>query len=591
MRNSRLFSLPLLVVLAATAADKPKPDLDGFDAFVSATMKEWKAPGVAIAVVEDGKVILARGYGLRDVKSNLPVTPKTLFAIGSSTKSFTVSSLGVLVDQGKLEWDRPVREFLPDFRLHDEVATGRMTPRDLVTHRSGLPRHDLMWYNSPRTRQQIYDRLRFLEPSKDFRSTWQYQNLMFMTAGYLAGRVADMPWEELVRQKIFAPLGMQDSNFSVEDSKRGADYALPYSKVKEEVKEIPFRNIDTIGPAGSINSNITDMVNYLQMQMNKGRFGERQVLSESNVTQMQSPQMVMPGASSRAELGHSSYGMGWIITTYRGRKLVHHGGNIDGFSALVTFMPQAKIGMVILTNVSGSPAPSVLSYNVYDRLLGLDQVAWTERLREDEKKSKDAEEEAKKRGLTPRREGTRPSHELKDYVGEYEHPGYGIMRVSLEQGVLRAAINGLNGTLNHFHYDVFEFAEDPLLPLQKTKLMFQTSLQGDVESLSAPFETSLKPIIFTRLADRAMLDPKFLEPLAGQYQIGPVTATVSLQGDKGLTLTMPGQPVYELVPVKDLRFNVKGLTGFSLEFKKDAAGLAAEVIFYQPNGTFVAKRK
>src|ERR1700733_11036066 len=192
-----------IILLMASAAIAAAQKLDGFDAFANNELRDWKCDGFAIAIVQDGKVILSKGYGLRDVKKNLPVTEKTLFAIGSSTKSFTVTSLGVLVDQGKLDWDKPVRQYLPDFQLMDETVTERMTPRDLVTHRSGLPRHDLMWYAAPFTREEIYNRLRYLEPSKDFRASFQYQNLMFMTAGYLAGRVAGSSWESVVKSRIF----------------------------------------------------------------------------------------------------------------------------------------------------------------------------------------------------------------------------------------------------------------------------------------------------------------------------------------------------------------------------------------------------
>ncbi|MFQ6032023.1 MAG: serine hydrolase domain-containing protein, partial [Candidatus Zixiibacteriota bacterium] len=215
-------------------------------------MKEWKVPGLAISIVKEDKVIYTKGFGFRDVKKGLKVTPHTLFAIGSCTKAFTAVAMGFLVDEGKLDWDKPVREYLPSFKLKDPFASERMTPRDLVCHRSGLPRHDLVWYNSSTSREELTHRLQYLEPSKDFRTTYQYQNLMFMTAGYMVGKIAGKTWEEFVRERILEPLGMEESNFSVEDSKKAPDFALPYFKDKQErVIEIPFRNIDNVGPAGS----------------------------------------------------------------------------------------------------------------------------------------------------------------------------------------------------------------------------------------------------------------------------------------------------------------------------------------------------
>jgi CubicO group peptidase (beta-lactamase class C family) len=595
MRRFAERHIGLVVVFAAAALAgqglaPAKPALEGFDAFVSTALKDWKVPGVAVAVVQDGKVILSKGYGFRDVKKEAPVTPKTLFAIGSITKSFTVTSLGILVDEGKLDWDKPVREYMPGFRLYDQVATERMTPRDLVTHRSGLPRHDLLWYNSTFSRKELFERLRYLEPSRDFRSTYQYNNLMFVTAGYLLGELTSSTWEDFVRQRIWNRIGMKGSNFSVRDSEKSSDFALPYVKVKEEVREVPFRVIDDIGPAGSINSNVEDMTRYLLMHMNKGKSGETQVLSESNILQMQAPQMVTPAGPLRwSELGHSSYGMGWAISAYRGHKLVSHGGAIDGFVTLVSFMPQDKIGMVILTNLSGSPVSTVLSYNLFDRLLGLDQVGWSERFQKDRQAGEASEQEAKKQGFTTRRAGTRPSHELKEYAAEYEHPGYGIVKVALDRDELKMTYNRITGSLKHFHYDYFEVAEDPLIPFQRMKIHFDTDVEGEIGGVSIPLETNVKDIVFTRRPET--LARSVLATLAGQYELAGTTITMSLREGEKLFIEVPGQQTRELVPVRGLLFRVSGLSGFSVEFKKDASGATTELILYQPGGTFVVKRK
>jgi CubicO group peptidase (beta-lactamase class C family) len=447
-----------------------------------------------------------------------------------------------------------------------------------------------MWYSAPFSRQQIYERLRYLELSKDLRTIFQYNNLMFLTAGVLAGRRLGSTWEDAVQARMFRPLGMASSNMSVEDSRRSADFALPYKQKDEQPQEVPFRNIDAIGPAGSVNSNAEDMARWLMLNLGKGKFEGKQVLSENQVEQMQTTQMPIAGQGRREELGPASYGMGWFLTTYRGRKLVHHGGNIDGFSALVTFMPRERLGLVILTNMNGSPMPTVVSYNGFDRLLGLDPIDWTGRLRDDEKKQKAAEAEAKAKNYTPRREGTRTSHELAAYAGRYEHPGYGAVDVAVEGSGLRVGIHSLSSEFKHFHYDVFQASEDPLNPISQQKLQFWTSLDGDIASLALPLEPSLGEIVFRRAASGQARSKAFLEPMTGDYVIGPVTATVAMRGDDTLTLFVPGQPKYELVPLDGTRFRLKEVNGFSVEFKKSEAGYA-EVVFYQPNGTFVAKRK
>ncbi len=570
-----------IILLMASAAIAAAQKLDGFDAFANNELRDWKCDGFAIAIVQDGKVILSKGYGLRDVKKNLPVTEKTLFAIGSATKSFTVTSLGVLVDQGKLDWDKPVRDYLPDFKMWDPFATERMTPRDLVTHRSGLPRHDLMWYSSPFSRQELFDRLRYLEPNKDFRTTFQYQNLMFMTAGYLGGHVAGTTWEQLVHKVIFEPLGMTSSNFSITESQKTSDFSQPYQVVNDIPVDIPFRNIDSIGPAGSINSNLEDMTKYVMMHLAKGKG----VVSATNEMQMMMPQMAIQAPSPDKELGDLAYGMGFFVTTYRGHKFVHHGGNIDGFSALVAFLPQDNIGLVILTNQNSSPLPAMVAYNVWDRLLGMDQIDWTARVKQQRALTKKSEQDAKQKGYTTQRTGTHPSHELAEYAGEYEHPGYGIVKIEYVSGSLKIDYHGLGGVLSHFHYDVFEVPKDDLNPFSQEKVQFRSNLAGEIESLGIPFESTLKDITFIKLGDRSMTQKTFLQPLIGDYQRGPLLAAISLKGDSALTLTLPGQPVYNLVPVHGTKFNIKELNGYSVEFKGD------DLVFYQPSGTFSATRK
>ena len=289
----------------------------------------------------------------------------------------------MLADEGKLDWDTPVKEYIPSFKLYDSFATERLTPRDLVTHRSGLPRHDLMWYHSTHTRKELFDRLQYLEPSKDLRTLWQYQNLMYMAAGYLVGELSGQSWEEFAQQRIFEPLGMTSSLFSIDEARERPNCSRPYQEKKDEVLEIPFYAAQgAVAPAGAIVSSISDMSKWVLLHANKGKLGASQIVSEGQMAQMHSPQMVMPETNKYAELTNSTYGMGWFIHTYRGHHMAEHGGNIDGFSSLVTLLPQENIGIVVLSNMNGSGVPYILTYNVIDRLLALDEIPWNERLQE-----------------------------------------------------------------------------------------------------------------------------------------------------------------------------------------------------------------
>lgn len=425
-----------LVLSPAAAAGKKEPRLDpkDFSAFVHKTLSEWKVPGVAVAVLKNGQVILAEGYGTRDVKNKLEVTPRTVFAIGSSSKAFTATAVGILVDEGELDWKKRVRDYLPTFQLQDEFATAQMTPRDLLCHRSGLPRHDLVWYGSALSRKELFDRMRYLEPRADFRTLFQYNNFMFLTAGYLAGEVTGSTWEAVVRTRIFEPLGMKDSDFSVEDSRKKPDHALPYGEKDDQITEIPFRNLDAMGPAGSINSNVLDMAQWVLLSLNKGKAGDKQVISESSLAEIHSPQMVVQEGVFRLleifpEMFTTSYGLGWFITNYRGHTWLHHGGNIDGFSAFVTFLPRDNMGVVVLCNKNGSDLPEIVALNIYDRLLGLDQVPWSGRFMEIRDKRKAEAEKVKNDADKDLKPGTKPSHPLDDYAGEYTHPAYGTLSI------------------------------------------------------------------------------------------------------------------------------------------------------------------
>lgn len=505
-RIFRVFAVLVLVSLLLTPSlygkkAAGKINLQGFSAFVEKMRKNYDVPGVALAIVKDGKTVFARGFGYRDVEKKLKVTADTLFAIGSCSKAFTATVLGILVDEGKLEWEKPVSEYLPGFKLQDPIATRLMTTVDLVTHRSGLPRHDYVWYGSQTNREEIFHRLRYLEPSKSFRSTFQYNNLMFMTAGYLAGRIAGTSWEELVSRKIFAPLGMKTSNFSVTDSQKSPDFALPYTRGGKKVVLIPFRNIDSIGPAGSINSSVNEMAHWIILNLNKGKFGDKQVISEANLKKIHTAQMTTDAYFSRfKERFYSTYAMGWGINAYRGSPVIFHTGGIDGFSAYVGFLPRENAGVVILTNDDelGGRLNNVVSLDVYDRILGLEQIPWAQRIKKLRREAEKKEAEEKKKKKDERVPGTKPSHGLAAYAGEYKHPAYGSLVITMENEQLKAKLNDLQYKGGHYHYDIFEFTRvDP--SKRKTKFTFHTGIKGDIIKVSIPFQDGVKDIEFTRV--------------------------------------------------------------------------------------------
>lgn len=580
---------------SAKSAANATPNLADFDAYVTRVMADWKVPGAAIAIVKDGKVVFSKAYGYRDVKNKLPVTDQTMFPIASITKSFTVATLGTLATEGKLDWDKPVRDYLPDFRMYDDVMTARITPRDLVTHRTGLPRHDGTWYRSDLTREQMYDRLRYLEPNRDLRREFQYNNLMFMTAGYLAGKLNGTTWEDAVKARIFGPLGMKSSNFDFGATfKTASDVAHAYRKDDKEVaNEIPIYPGDpALGPAGAIVSNLSDMTQYLLMYLNNGQHDGRQIISVGDIRQMTTPQMVIHSSDLDPEIGYDNYGMGLFVSTYRGHKYVQHGGNLDGFSLLISFLPDDHIGSVILLNMDGSSLREVLAYNIADRLLGLNQVDFNKRELDRYAAFKKSNDEARDKNYTPRVANTHFAHAVDDYVGEYSHPAYGI--VAIERAAndkdLKISFHSMSSTAEHWHYEVWRVPHNPLDLLQETEVMFNTDWDGNVASLSCSMEPAVKDIVFTRLPDRRMHERSFLEPLTGTYQVADYKYLVALRTDNVLTITTPGGRVWVLDPVRGHTFSVKDENGLTVDFKLDASGKPTEFALTQAGSSSVIKK-
>jgi CubicO group peptidase (beta-lactamase class C family) len=513
MRRCQIALFQLLFVLAIilpssaqiTPTQRTSVALDDLEQFVPAEMQNWKVPGVAIAVVQNGQVIYSHGFGLRDVKGNLPVTSKTIFAVGSISKSFTSLSMGMLNDEGKLDWDKPVRQYLPEFQMYDPVASERMTPRDLISHRVGMAGHDLVWYSSDFNREDLVRRLRFLQSDHDFRSGYHYNNMLVMTAGYLVGQVSGQSWEDFVRHRIFEPLQMNSSNFSVFDTQKSSDFAHPYRKDEHSgaISEIPFHDASAIGPAGSINSNVEDMTRYAIFQLGKGKQGDRQLVSETNLTLTHTPQVPMPEGLQSKEIGPRNYGMGWVISSYRGHRMLWHNGGIDGFYALLSLLPDENLGVVILTNLlDDDPVPEIAAYHIYDHLLGLNSIDWAKRFEERDEKQKAAEEDEHKKELSERKPNTHPSHELKDYAGRYENSGYGVITIQPQGDGFNATLNKLTFPLHHYHYDVFESPAGSTGAVDIGRLRFLTNMNGEIDGIAAPFEPEAPEIVFTRIPEK-----------------------------------------------------------------------------------------
>lgn len=475
MRNRLHFRRPALIVLMLLASalafyaqtDAP-PNLDAYAARI---LKEFEVPGLAVAIVKDGRVVMAKGYGVRRLGEPTPVDAQTLFGIASNTKAFTAAALAILVDEGKIRWDDPVTKHLPAFHMYDPYVTRELTVRDLLTHRSGLGlgAGDLLfWPQTTFTRDEIVQKVRYIRPATSFRSKYAYDNILYLVAGQIIPAVTGKSWDDFVRERIFLPLGMTSSNTSVKALRPGDNVASPHARVEKRVQPIPYNNIDNNAPAGAINSSVADMAKWIIVQLDGGRIPgapneDHRLFSEAQGREMWSAQTVIPVRDPPPPLAalrpnFSAYGLGWGLSDYRSRKTVAHTGGLAGLVSRVTLAPDLKLGMVVLTNQEAGGAFQALTYHILDHYLGAPPTDWIEAFRAAHQQAETKAAETEKKQSDQRAADSKPSLPLDRYAGRYTDPWYGDVEIRLENGkpVLRFLHTpSLIGDLEHWQYDTF----------------------------------------------------------------------------------------------------------------------------------------
>jgi CubicO group peptidase (beta-lactamase class C family) len=558
----------------------------GLDQLAAEVMADWKVPGATVAVVQDDKLTLAKAYGLRDVEANLPADIATQFVICSITKSFTATGVALLHNEGRLDWTRPVRDYLPEFRLHDPVATERVTIRDLLSHHTGLPRHDWVHLPGDRAPAELFGVLRHLELSRDIRSAYQYSNLCYNAAGLLIERASEQSYDAFVRARLTDRLGMKVS-FSLDDLEASADAARPYM-IHEDTRLPAIRLPIRTTAAGAINTTVVDLANWMRFHLGKGEFNGERLLPATLIADLHAPRVYNPEPGF-AEFGVSHYGLGFRCHSYRGDRLVGHGGGWPGWGTLMTLVPDFGIGVAVFTNRSQSEVAPTLTWYIIDRLRGREPIDWRNRHLERRQSNLAQMQVNKEARAKARHAGTRPAHELAAYIGDYEHPGYGVMTIAAEASGLSWSWRDMAATLEHRHYETFELPEAPdrLLP-DHLAITFLTDREGDVVSLSAPLEPMVKDIVFTRRPSGQCLDAEFRARCVGRYRSGATTHTVTLDPAGPLVLKSDNQPAYHLLPAQGRRFRIAELDGHTVEFRGETS--INEMIFHQPNGTFLATR-
>lgn len=565
--------------------------LEDIDPMIHQVLSEFNIPGLAIGIVADGEVVYAKGFGVRDVEKNLPVTNDTLFAIGSCTKAFTSFVTASLVEEGVMGWDQPVIDVLPQFRLSDEHATHHLTFRDLLSHRSGMARHPYMWYNSQYTQQEIFERLRYLEMAWDIRERFNYGDLMYLTTGLAMEKATGKSWQELVTEKILRPLGMDHTTFSAQETQATSDFALPYIEKEGKCKQMEFRDLSNIGPAATMSSSLQDLLAWVKMLLAGGSTGSKALLSSGSLQEMFGSQVIASSYTESKDILLSAYGLGWFIHPYRGHYSVSHDGGLDGFTSVVSLIPNSNIGIVVLANKNLTTLPRYLSMEVIDRLLNLPSRNWLDVARaslEATAKTSQADFDLSDKYRKP---GTSLSHSLEEYVGEYEHPAYGHLRIELQEDGLVATLHGISSRLEHWHYDVFTLTEDLqdlLVERKGIKFSFGMDANGNISEVAASLEQKTANIVFKKKSDRTFFDAAHFKPYIGQYDIYGVTVDITYRN--GMLIAMiPGQSNYELEPLGGHEFKVKN-DNYLVRFEIGADGLAKEVILVLPFGAYSAER-
>lgn len=520
----RFFKLALIALLPvsagaveARAAQGEAPRLalsPGFDGWVEQVMADWNAVGAAVAAVHLERGEFTRGYGYRNLEKRFPMTAETVMPIGSVTKSFTAVVLAQLVDEGKLGWDDAVRRHLPDFQLRDEYAAENMRVRDLLTHVSGLPRHDRMWAGRAFSRREIYARLRFLEPSATFRGRVQYQNLMYMAAGHLAERITGQTWDDLIRARIFAPLGMARATTTVKDIESLGDVSEGYRVHEGRPRRLPLANLDHIAPAGAINASVAEMVPYLRARMAMGRDARWRLASEENEAFMQSGHVVWgapPQRRAYAEIGAPNYGIALFVRHYRGHRLVHHGGEIGGFRAEIAWLPDDGAGAVVLTNSNGEArvVKTIILRRLLDELLGLDPIDWNAREHAEEAEERPLREAAHKemegKLKTAQVADAPPTHPLGAYAGRYTNPAYGALEIGRSGEQLDLTLGESRARLEHYHFNMFRPTDDGTFEGKRLRgglggfVRFEIGGGGGIDGLSIPLEPAVSDIEFIKV--------------------------------------------------------------------------------------------
>lgn len=505
MKTLKIFGLALLCftnVFAQSNDEALNTKIKSLEKDFETVLTTSKAAGFAIAIVKGNEVVYAKGFGYSNLENKLPITPNTVFAIGSTTKAFTASLMGILEDEGKLGLDESPRTYIPELEFFNSEMNAQITIKDLMTHRTGLPRHDGAWrVFAPKSKDELIPRIKFQEPVTSVRSKYRYNNMMYMLQGVIAERITEKSWGENIEESLFKALEMTSSSTSINALKKNNKAAIGYYFEDGITTKIDYFDLIAIEPAGAINSSVTDISKWMMAWLNKGMYNDKQVLPAKYVKAAMSSQMVKSGFLPRKfdpSTFMSNYGYGWDIGSYKGHYRVDHSGNIEGFSATIALYPSDSLGIVILTNQNRSGIPQTVRNIVADKLLDTPETEdWTARF------EKLVKYQTKVQELKAIESTAKPVSPLKSYTGTYTHKGYGTFEVVVKNDSLFAKFPSKTLWFNPVHPNVFDtyyVMDDKVEAKYKdTSINFLIDVEGEISGSEIKLERTLDPIRFNRV--------------------------------------------------------------------------------------------
>ena len=570
--------------------------LKGLDSELEKVLKKLEEPGFAVAIVENDQILYSKGFGYRDYENKIKVDSNTLFAIGSATKSFTSSLLGVLREDEKLDFEDSPIDHINELRFYNSQMNDVISIRDMMSHRTGLPRHDASWYFFPTfSKDSLVSRVKHHKPFTSVRNKWWYNNFMFMLQGVIAERITNKTWSENIKEMIFDPLGMTRSNTSIAELENSENAAFGYS---QDFKKMDYYKIAGMGPAGSINSSVNEMSKWLITWINKGEYKDEKILPPNYTEEAISSQSVVVANlpdEDNPGLHLTNYGYGWFLSSYKGHYRVEHGGNIDGFSTSAAFYPSDKVGIIVLSNQNASNTPSIVRNIISDRMLDVKKTDWLKYHFDKLKEAELIQKELDKNEDSDKIKGTNPSRSMNEYEGEYTNLGYGTFDISMKNDSLFMKIPNKTFWLSHHHYDTFLPYElkNGKVNLENESVIFITfsaDQLGEIKKLSTGLEPAIEePIYFDRKIKTIEIETSKLDKYVGDFKFMKNMCKTYLKDDV-LYVFIAGQPEHKLNPIGKHLFSFEKLEGYKVKFDVSKNEKVTHISFIQPNGTFRYKK-